>query len=134
MRNLPDHEALKAWTEILNRWYAKGSNVETNPQEVLEAFKVVYPGKDWRYIKTFFKEKDGSWSKDLDTADREKLAEEISRTRRPKQGTLTVEKLREILDSCNPQDTVTMHDFEGRRVIFQITIEEGKVKLEILAP
>ena len=71
-------QAAEHWASKLNERY----DLDTNVAEVLASFRVKFdPDEtvdDGRYyIDVFLKDKDGGWSKDLDTADREMLAEGV---------------------------------------------------------
>ena len=74
-------QALKEWACQVNEWY--GLNATSD--EVAEAFKRDYESRiaydDTSYVEMFFKEKDGSWSGWLDTADREGLADSVESLR-----------------------------------------------------
>lgn len=71
-------QAAEHWAAKLNERYF----LDTTVTEVLASFRVKFdPDEtvdDGRYyIDVFLKDKDGGWSKDLDTADREMLAEGV---------------------------------------------------------
>ena len=78
-------QAAEYWAAKLNERY----NLDTDVTEVLASFRAKFdPNEkvdDGRsYIDVFFKDKDkaGGWSKSLDTADREMLAEGVTEARK----------------------------------------------------
>jgi len=78
-------EAAAHWAANINDWYGLDATVE----EVVDAFNKNYlDKKTWggeSYVEVFFKSKEGGFSKWLDTADREGLADcvEIARGKGP---------------------------------------------------
>ena len=78
-------EAAAHWAATINGWY----NIGATTEEVIDAFNKNYLDKEaWdgeSYVDTFFRDKQGGYSKFLDTADREGLADciEIARGKGP---------------------------------------------------
>ena len=78
-------EAAAHWAETINGWYNLGATTE----EVVDAFNKNYLNKEaydgTSYADMFFRDHAGSYSKWLDTADREGLADcvEMARGRGP---------------------------------------------------
>ena len=74
-------KAVEAWTNTINEWYS----LEATVDEVCNAFeadyrdKVAYDGTS--YVEMFFKSRDGGWTRWLDTADREGLADTVEHYR-----------------------------------------------------
>ncbi len=70
-------EAVQSWADNINHWYSLDSTAE----EVKEAFNVYFKDKlsydGSSYVEMFFKSRDGAWTKLLDTADREELADQV---------------------------------------------------------
>ena len=67
-------EAAIHWTESINDWY----DLDATTEEVVHAFNKHYLNKKaydgTLYVDMFFRDKDGGYSKWLDTADRKGLA------------------------------------------------------------
>ena len=78
-------EAAARWTETINDWYS----LDATTEEVLDAFNKNYLNKEaydgTSYVDMFFRDKAGGYSKWLDTADREGLADcvEVARGKGP---------------------------------------------------
>jgi len=78
-------EAAAHWAANINDWYS----LDATAEEVMNAFNKNYLDKktydDKSYVEVFFKSKDGGFSKWLDTADREGLADcvEVARGKGP---------------------------------------------------
>ncbi len=78
-------EAAAHWAENINDWY----NLNATTEEVVDAFNKYYLDKEaydgTSYADMFFRDKTGGYSKWLDTADREGLADcvEIARGNGP---------------------------------------------------
>jgi hypothetical protein len=70
-------EAALIWTQDVNDWY----QIKATVDEVKSAFdsnfkdKEAYDGTS--YVEMFFKSRDGGWTKHLDTADREEMADQV---------------------------------------------------------
>jgi len=79
MRSL--REAAEFWTVTINEWY----NINTTVDEVVNAFEKEYRHREaydgTSYVKMFFLDKDGGFTRWLDTADREGLADVVERYR-----------------------------------------------------
>lgn len=77
-------EAAAHWAAEINAWYG----LNTSTEEVVDAFNnsyldaKAYDGTS--YVDMFFREDDGSYTKWLDTADREGLADCIEMARKEK--------------------------------------------------
>lgn len=76
-------QAAEYWAAKLNERY----NLDTDVKEVLASFRAKFdPNEkvdDGRsYIDVFLKDKDGGWTKSLDTADRETLAQGVTESRK----------------------------------------------------
>ena len=72
--NKPPKYALKAWTKTINEWY----NLEATIYDMRVSFNKLLVEGGTDYIEDFFIKKDGTWATDLDTADREILADNVS--------------------------------------------------------
>ena len=74
-------EAAAHWAANINEWYNLGATTE----EVVDAFNKNYLNKEaydgTSYVDMFFRNDDGSYSKWLDTADREGLADCVEMAR-----------------------------------------------------
>jgi len=79
-------EAAKSWAEQMSRYFAPNEPVTTD--EARRACRKAFWGDRFEgkpYVYTFLKRKDGyGWCLDLDTADREVMAEVITQDRRAK--------------------------------------------------
>jgi hypothetical protein len=70
-------EAALSWAQNINDWYEINATVE----EMRSAFntyfkdKLAYDGTS--YVEMFFKSRDGGWTRHLDTADREEMADQV---------------------------------------------------------
>jgi hypothetical protein len=74
-------EAALVWAQDVNDWY----KIEATVEEVKSVFDSHFKDMDaydgTSYVEMFFKKKDGTWSKHLDTADREELADQVEISR-----------------------------------------------------
>ena len=74
-------EAAAHWTETINSWYGLDATIE----EVVDAFNKNYLNAEaydgTLYVDMFFRDKAGGYSKWLDTADREGLADCVEAAR-----------------------------------------------------
>ena len=74
-------EAAAFWAETINEWYDLGATTE----EVVDAFNKHYLDKEaydgTSYVDMFFRDETGGYTKWLDTADREGLADCIEAAR-----------------------------------------------------
>ena len=74
-------EAAAHWTETINGWY----RLDATTEEVLDAFNKNYLNKEaydgTSYVDMFFRDKAGGYTKWLDTADREGLADCVEAAR-----------------------------------------------------
>ena len=88
--NRPSKEILQAWADDLNGWYAINISID----QVRQAYRDTFPGMKTydgtSYIATFLRCKDGSFTKHLDTADREMLADAVEKIYQRKQLNLFV--------------------------------------------
>ena len=87
LKGITFEKAVEAWANNINEWY----DLKATPEEVTEVFNKDF--KDLRtyddygdpegasYVETFLKYDDGSWSRHLDTADREGLADSVENLR-----------------------------------------------------
>lgn len=77
------NEAVGYWTDTINDWY----DINATPEEVISAFNTYFLHKEaydsTSYADMFFKTaEDGTWSRWLDTADREGLTWGVERARK----------------------------------------------------
>lgn len=74
-------EAAAHWAATINGWYNLGATTE----EVVDAFNKNYRDKEaydgTSYVDMFFRDKQGGYSRYIDTADREGLADCIEAAR-----------------------------------------------------
>ena len=78
-------KAALEWTDTINSWYG----LDATTEEVVDAFNKNYLNKEaydgTSYVDMFFRDKDGGYSKWLDTADREMLANIVENNRTQRQ-------------------------------------------------